>query len=48
MFYWTFNEGKAVIIERFNRTLKGIMYKYLTANNTHNYINAFEGMIKKI
>ena len=23
------------------------MYKYLTANNTHKYINALEGMIKK-
>ena len=23
------------------------MYKYLTANNTNNYINALDGMIKK-
>ena len=29
--YHTFDEGKAVVIERFNRTLKIIMYKYLTA-----------------
>ena len=32
--YSTFNEGKAVVIERFNRTLKNRMYKYFTANNT--------------
>ena len=46
--YHTFNEGKAVIIERFNRTLKSIMYKYLTANNAHKYIDALDGMIKNI
>ena len=32
--YHTFNEGKADIVERFNRTLKNIMYTYFTANNT--------------
>ena len=31
--YSTFNEGKAVVIERFNRTLKNKMYKYFTAQN---------------
>ena len=46
--YHTFNEGKAVIVERFNRTLKSIMYKYLTANNTNIYINALKGMLKNI
>ena len=30
--YHNFNEGKAVIVERFNRTLKNIMFKYFTAN----------------
>ena len=45
--YHTFNEGKAVIDERFNRTLKNIMYKYLTASNTFNYIDVLDGMIKK-
>ena len=45
--YHTFNEGKAVIVERFNRTLKGIMYKYLTANNTNNYIDKLDKMISK-
>ena len=32
--YSTFNEGQAVVIERFNRTLKNIMWKYFTSNNT--------------
>ena len=45
--YYKFNEGKAVIVERFKRTLKSIMYKYFTANNTHKYIDALDGMIKK-
>lgn len=30
--YSTFNEGKAVVIERFNRTMKEKMWKYFTAN----------------
>lgn len=36
--YHTFNQGKAVVIERFNRTLKGKMFRYFSANNTNNYI----------
>ena len=42
----TFNEGKAVVIERFNRTLKDIMWKYLTANNTRFYLDALDQMVK--
>ena len=45
--YHTFNEGKAVIVERFNRKLKSIMYKYLTANNTHTYINNLDKIVNK-
>ena len=44
--YSTFNEGKAVIIERFNRTLKNIMWKYFTANNTRFYIDALDQIVK--
>ena len=36
--YSTFNEGKAVLIERFNRILKSIMWKYFTANNTRSVL----------
>ena len=45
--YHTFNEGKAVIVERFNRTLKNIMYKYFTANNTYKYIDSLDKMVRK-
>ena len=44
--YSTFNEGKAVVIERFNRTLKNIMWKYFTANNTRFYLDAVDQMVK--
>ena len=37
--YSTFNEGKAVVIERFNCTLKNKLYKYFTANNTYKYVD---------
>ena len=44
--YSTFNEGKAVVIERFKRTLKNIMWKYLTANNTRFYLDALDQTVK--
>ena len=44
--YSTFNEGKAVVIERFNRTQKIIMWKYFTANNTRFYLDALDQMVK--
>ena len=45
--YSTFNEGKAIVIERFNRTLKNIMWKYFTANNTRFYLDVLDQMVKK-
>ena len=44
--YSTFNEGKAVVIELFNRTLKNIMWKYFTANNTRFHLDALDQMVK--
>ena len=44
--YSTFNEGKAVVVERLNRTLKHIMWKYFTANNTRFYLDALDQMVK--
>ena len=41
-----FNERKNVVIERFNRTLKNIMWKYFTANNTGFYLDALDQMVK--
>ena len=45
--YSTFNEGEAVVIERFNRTLKNKMYKYFTANNTYKYVDVLPDFIKE-
>ena len=43
--YSIFNEGKAVVIERFNLTLKNKMYKYFTVNNTYKYVNVLPDLI---
>ena len=45
--YSTFNEGKAVVIERFNRTLKNKMYKYFTAKNTYKYVDVLPVLINE-
>ena len=44
--YSTFNEGKAAVIERFNRTLKNSMLKYFTANNARFYLDDLDQMVK--
>ena len=36
-----YNEGKAVVVERFYRTLKTRIWKYFSANNTYIYISTF-------
>jgi transposase InsO family protein len=43
--YSTENEEKSCVVERFNRTLKGIMFKYFTANNTYRYIDVIQEMV---
>ena len=43
--YSTFNEGKAVVNERFNRTLNIIKWKYFTENNTRFYFDALDQMV---
>ena len=43
----TFNEGKTVVIYRFNRTLKNKMYKYFTANNTYKYVDILPDLINE-
>ena len=45
--YSTFNEGKAVVIERFNRTLKNKMFKYFTVNGTYKYIDILSSLINE-
>ena len=45
-FFTTYNETKASIVERFNRTLKGKMWKYFTANNTLKYIDVLQKLVR--
>jgi len=45
--YSTENEEKSCVVERWNRTIKRIMWKYFTANRTRNYINVLPAMIEK-
>ena len=44
--YSTFNEGKAVVIERFNRTLKN-MYKQFTIQNNTVWYNILDDLVEK-
>jgi transposase InsO family protein len=41
----TESENKAAVVERFNRTLKMRLYRYLTANNTKRYISALQQLV---
>jgi len=43
--YSTFGQHKSAIIERFNRTLKEIMWKRFTAENTRNWIHILDKLI---
>ena len=45
--YSTENEEKSSIVERWNRTMKNIMWKYFTANNTQKYIDVLPSMVEK-
>ena len=44
-FYTANNEPKAAIVERFNRTFKGRMYRYFTAKNTLRYIDDLQDFV---
>ncbi len=44
-FYTANNDVKAAIVERFNRTLKGRMYRYFTAKNTLRYIDDLQDFV---
>ena len=47
MIYSTEHEEKSSIVERWNRTMKNIMWKYFTGNNTQKYIDVLPGMVEK-
>ncbi|GFX51421.1 putative uncharacterized transposon-derived protein F54H12.3 [Trichonephila clavipes] len=44
-FFFTNNDTKASIVERFNRALKTKMWKYFTEFNTKNYIDVIDKLI---
>ncbi len=45
--YWTENEEKSSVVERWNRTIKSKMWKYFTKNRTGIYINILPELIEK-
>ena len=45
--YSTENEEKSSVVERWNRTIKRMMWKYFTANSTANYNNVLREVIDK-
>ena len=45
--YSTFNEEKAVMIERFNRTLKTMMYEQFTNQGNTVWYNILDDLIEK-
>ena len=44
-FFTTNSEMKAAIVERFNRTLKGKMWKFFTAKNTTRYLDVLQSLV---
>ena len=44
--YSTYSEHKSVVMERFNRTLKEIMWKRFTAENIRNWIDMLDKLIR--
>ena len=45
--YSTHNEGKSVIAERFIRTLKNKIYKYMTSVSKNEYIDKLDDIVNK-
>ena len=45
--YSTYNEGKSVVAERFVRTLKNKIYKYMTSVSKNVYIDRLDNIINE-
>ena len=45
--YSTHNEGKSVVAERFIRTLKGKIYKYMTSISKNVYIDKLDNIVNQ-
>ena len=46
--YSTDNEGKSVVAEKFVRTLRNIIYKYLTSISKYVYIDKLAGIFNEM
>lgn len=44
-FFTTFNNTKASVVERYNRTIKSKMWKYFTANHTYRYLDVLNKLV---
>ena len=47
LMYSSHNEDKSVVAERFIRTLKGKIYKKMTANDTESYLGCLNKSVNK-
>ena len=45
--YSTYNEGKSVVAERFIRTLKNKIYKYITSISKNVYIDKLDDIVNE-
>ena len=45
--YSTYNEGKSIVTERFIRTFKNKIYKYMTSISKNVYIDKLDGIVNK-
>ena len=45
--YWTYNEGKSVVTQRFIRTFKSQIFKHMTATLKNFYFDALNGSVNK-
>ena len=45
--YYTYNEGKSVITERFIRTLKNKLYKHMTATGKNVYYDVLDDIVNE-
>ena len=45
--YLTHNEGKSVVAERFIRTIKNKIYKYMTSISKNGYINKLDDIVDR-
>ena len=45
--YSTGNEEKSSIVERWNRTVKGVTYRYFSSNNTYRYIDVIQQIVDR-